>query len=770
MDILNDYISELEGERLEPSQMAMLRRPIESRLNGYRVMKAQQDKARLASGKSKGKLEEIKAQREAERLKQENVAALMKQYNALYRQHKLEEAGNIAMKARDLDPDNPVIQVAIEICKRRSRVDDAKAIRDSREQWTLDELNGVEKFPSSRVSTEGMSIDEKSRWERAKQRKPIGPFSINRYNEKEKAIERKLLMPVNLNFEHTPLKQVIDDLRDFYGINIVVDMPALRDETIHLDSPVSMKLTQVSLKSALTLILHQVHLTYVIKDEVLQITTEENAHGKLVTTTYGVADLVLNLDPGAMGQMLPGAPGAAAPGGGYVPTPVTGPLSMTTGTSVGLPMGVPSTGSQTQSIPSVNKTRMPTQEEQLISLVVNSVQPKSWQDMGGKGSIHFHPLTLALVVNQTPDIQEQIQDLLQALRRLQDQSVSVEVRMITVTEDFFERIGVNFSMNILTNKGTTDIQPSLLQGAFVTDPARFISQFQPKKLITGLTPAGTLTPNLDIPITQQSFYQTFPTYGGYTGGGLGVGLAFLSDIQLFLFMEALQGDTRANVMQAPKITCYNGQSASVNVSDTQNFLTSVSVVGLQGGQFAFQPQLTPVPNTVQLSVQPVITSDRRFVRINMNPTMQTLTPGPVPVVPVVVPIFQNIEGTPPAAGGVGQPVVFTQYVQTPRTSQIFVQTTVQVPDGGTVVMGGLKRLAEARTEYGPPVISKIPYINRLFKNVGYGRETESLLIMVSVRILILSEEELRATGFDSYNDPVVNPAAAAGAAGAGTGY
>ena len=38
-------------------------------------------------------------------------------------------------------------------------------------------------------------------------------------------------------------------------------------------------------------------------------------------------------------------------------------------------------------------------------------------------------------------------------------------------------------------------------------------------------------------------------------------------------------------------------------------------------------------------------------------------------------------------------------------------------------------------------LSKILYINRLFKNVGYGRETQSLMILVTARIIINEEEE-----------------------------
>ena len=207
-------------------------------------------------------------------------------------------------------------------------------------------------------------------------------------------------------------------------------------------------------------------------------------------------------------------------------------------------------------------------------------------------------------------------------------------------------------------------------------------------------------------------------------------------------------------MQAPKITCANGQSSFVSVSETQNFLTSVTVTGLPGGQFAFVPQIQNFgTNTVTLSVTPLITDDRRFVRMSIQPNLQSLLPGPIPVIPVTVPIFTNLTNDL----NVSQPVVFTQFVQTPRQASITVQTEVRIPDGGTVVMGGLKRLAEARTEFGPPVLSKIPYINRLFKNVGYGRETESLLIMVTARIIVLSEEEIRSTGFDSFANSAVGP-------------
>ena len=59
----------------------------------------------------------------------------------------------------------------------------------------------------------------------------------------------------------------------------------------------------------------------------------------------------------------------------------------------------------------------------------------------------------------------------------------------------------------------------------------------------------------------------------------------------------------------------------------------------------------------------------------------------------------------------------------PTTANVLIaNTTVNIPDGGTVLLGGFKFLAEERTKYGPPVLSKIPYLSRLFRNVGWSRD------------------------------------------------
>jgi type II secretory pathway component GspD/PulD (secretin) len=594
------------------------------------------------------------------------------------------------------------------------------------------------------------------RLERAKRRQPLSPITIGRKHPSEKEIERKLTTPITVSFQDAALSTVIDELRTLHGVNIVVDTQATQEDGISLDSSVTIKLEQVSLRSALNLILHQCRLTWIIKDEVLQITTEAHAKDRLKPTTYQVADLVIPIE--SFGDVRnpytpPNLGTPVNPPQQYAPTPLMGigalPGGNPTGSAMGLPPneGTPFASAQHPANGSTVSKRSAnnTMEETLIKLITSTIAPRSWSDMGGPGTIEYFPLTMALVINQTADIQEQISDLLASLRRLQDQEVSVEIRFITVREDFFERIGVNFNLNIQRSSQFAKFEPNLTTGNFA--PQDFINVFRPERFLAGLTPAGTLTSTLDIPITNSTFTQSIPTFGGYQGtggGGLTMGLAFLDEIQVFLFLEAVQGDQRSNIMQAPKLTLFNGQSANLSVRDTQFFVTGVQLQNFGQGQFFYLPQVQAIDVALQqVTIQAVISADRRFVRMSLTPTLQQAAPGAIQIFPIVTPIYPLVDQN----GGTGQPVVFTNYIQQPVLQSISVQTTVAVPDGGTILLGGLKRVAEARSEFGPPILSKLPYINRLFKNVGYGRETSSLLMMVTPRIIIQEEEEERQTGF-----------------------
>ena len=173
------------------------------------------------------------------------------------------------------------------------------------------------------------------------------------------------------------------------------------------------------------------------------------------------------------------------------------------------------------------------------------------------------------------------------------------------------------------------------------------------------------------------------------------------------------------------------------------------------GDFAAaqQPVVVVLSEGTFMTVQAVVSADRRFVRLTVVPFFSTI--GNVTT-------FQftgsNTTTTDSSRSGLQAAATDASKlwnqksdnstttnsgttVQLPTFSVFTVSTTVSVPDGGTILLGGIKRLSEGRSEFGVPGLDKIPYLNRLFRNVSIGRETSSLMMMVTPRIIIQEEEE-----------------------------
>ena len=152
------------------------------------------------------------------------------------------------------------------------------------------------------------------------------------------------------------------------------------------------------------------------------------------------------------------------------------------------------------------------------------------------------------------------------------------------------------------------------------------------------------------------------------------------------------------------------------------------------GSVAYTPQVAALPTGSTLTVTPVVSADRRYVRLTLSPFFNSLNGFTT---------YQSQTGAVGGSGLGGGAATITGTIQLPNTTTNTIMTTVTVPDGGTVLLGGVKSLTEQRIEYGVPVLSKTPLIDRLFRNVGIGRNSQSLMLMVTPRIIILEEEEER---------------------------
>jgi len=132
------------------------------------------------------------------------------------------------------------------------------------------------------------------------------------------------------------------------------------------DVPVTFDAGDLSLGAALTLILKELDLTYVVQHEALHITTPEEAENELTTMAYPVTDLIRFRDPDG-------------------------------------------------------KTW--SDFDTLIETIRSTVSPNEWDEMGGAGAIEAMPIQDkdVLVISQSQQVHRHIASVLQRLRAMANQ-------------------------------------------------------------------------------------------------------------------------------------------------------------------------------------------------------------------------------------------------------------------------------------------------------------------------------------------------------------
>ena len=85
-------------------------------------------------------------------------------------------------------------------------------------------------------------------------------------------------------------------------------------------------------------------------------------------------------------------------------------------------------------------------------------------------------------------------------------------------------------------------------------------------------------------------------------------------------------------------------------------------------------------------------------------------------------------------------------MEIPETETLNITTRVNIPDGGTLLLGGQKITSESEIEVGVPILSKIPIVGRLFRNTSKVKDQKILLVLVKATILLQDEREAEAIG------------------------
>jgi hypothetical protein len=106
----------------------------------------------------------------------------------------------------------------------------------------------------------------------------------------EQALDQPLRSP--LDFIDTPLNSVMQVLAEEYQIPIQFDIRAMEEIALSPEAEVTVNLREITLRSALELMLQSVEgLTYIVDREVLLITSEDRAASRLIVRIYRIDDL-----------------------------------------------------------------------------------------------------------------------------------------------------------------------------------------------------------------------------------------------------------------------------------------------------------------------------------------------------------------------------------------------------------------------------------------------------------------------------------------------
>jgi len=319
-----------------------------------------------------------------------------------------------------------------------------------------------------------------------------------------------------------------------------------------------------------------------------------------------------------------------------------------------------------------------------------NVAPTTWAGEGGVALNTIAYRNGKLVVTHTPEVQEKIIELLSSFRKARAIQVAILARFLEINEHFLEDLGVQWSG--LGEDGNLGIY---------RDPSHGSARFG----------AGT---DLDsgVALGTTAFNEV---------GGLVLEGGVMRRWQVHAMLSAVRKNRKGNILTAPRVTCFNTQRAFMTVSTIQNFVRTYDSDD--------NPIIGQVNDGIVLEVQPFVSADRKYITLELIPQVNT------------VGAFDTFDFRQQQGDDDDDTAVETfAQVQLPEVTTRQVKTTVSVPDGGTLMIGGLARATETEGEAVVPFLGELPLIKHLFRSSRALESRNSLIVLVTAHIIQQEED------------------------------
>ncbi len=632
---------------------------------------------------------------ELEKQRQSVLATILSKAIDAYNLSDFEESEMLAKKALLLDPHNSKAIDIRDLSFRRGR----EQVRDDflarkHEQYkvwqeSLDEL----RIPYTGVIT----LPDPEKWLETTdlRRKRSSLDQETTVSDAELELRQQLAttrIPGLVMEETESLTEVIDTLRTLTGLPLVVDPladAAAFDEGAVYDFALQNPLAVDKVLDLITS-MSGPEVAWTIRHDAVLLTTREKVRGDLILHDHDVQDLLFGL------------------------TDFYGPridrlrlLNELEDDDGGGPFG------------GIGERLRIIEADQLTSLVTDSIAKDSWEE--DRVSIEIYDGNMIVV--QTRENQKLVKQFLEDLRRFSSSMVTIESKFMTIEDNWLQEIGVEFRGLDNPNDPFTDLDD--------------VDNGLEDNAGLGLDNGGTGVANNASGSPSAGFFfddgedgdfkgSTSNIFGDVLGetlsniGGLTAQWSILDDAQISTIIRMVEKSSQIELINEQMLSVQNTQRAYVTVVNQRAYVQDFDVEVAQFEAIA-DPQINVLHEGVVLDVRPTIHHSRQYLRLEIQPTVANVV---------------NLRNFATSLGSNTSPVEF----QLPELQVQSVFTTAFVPDGGSILIGGLSRIRNIERRAEVPWLANIPVVGILFKEEGYSDEKKSLMVMIRAWITDVREE------------------------------
>ncbi len=204
---------------------------------------------------------------------------------------------------------------------------------------------------------------------------------------------------------------------------------------------------------------------------------------------------------------------------------------------------------------------------------------------------------------------------------------------------------------------------------------------------------------------------TFPIATSISSVGTLAAFSYgLTDASLLQFkINALEQVIDTKTIATPRLMVTNNEEAQIHIGDTIPYVTSTTTG--TGDTATVSEEINFIDVGIKLNVLPTINEDGT-VLIKIRPEISSQT----------------------------KTITTPQAAEIPQINTTFVETTILVQDGHTVILGGLKQLVNTVNTSGVPGLMNLPFFGKFFRNDSKSLEDTEIVIFLTPHVVKGNED------------------------------